>query len=244
MRREILADHKRRGTILVPPFTHMLGVLQEVSWVKTIIPEVCWIGLIQYDYGHQRGVELITSFTRTMRQVRSSSSREIFAATSSYSEIAGAEWAELRERMSATGDLPKLQQSLEPLIALYPQCPLGPVFAVPPTVAPENALERMRNLVASLFHRADRDPMMVQATAIWLAFDSGVLKVQRGLSLAQFPEIEHYPDTEISKRVGGAIRATLNGFFGQEQLYSRASSWPPYFWNRGLTLSPCELSND
>lgn len=244
MRREILADHKRRGKVLVPPFTHMLGVLQEVSWVKTIIPEICWIGLIQYDHGYQRGVALITSFTRTMRQVRSSSSREIFAAASSYSEVADAEWAELRERMAATADLPKLQESLEPLIALYPQCPLGPIFTAPPTVAPENAVERMRNLVASLFRRADRDPMMVQATAIWLAFDSGVLKVQQGLALAQFPEIEHYPDTEISKRVGGAIRASLNGFFGQEQLYSHASSWPQYFWNRGLALSPCELSND
>ena len=243
-RRQILADHKKRGKTLVPPFTDMLGPIQEVSWVNTIIPEVSWIGLIQYQHGHRRGVELITSLARTARKVRSSGSRQIFAAASSYSDLSGPEWTQLRETMAATGDLFQIQESLEPLIALYPECPLGAFFAAPPATAPENALLRIRSLVSSLFHRADRDPMMVQATVIWLAFDAGVLKVQEGLSLAQFPEIERYPDTEISKKVGGMIRASLNVFFGQEQFCSHASPWPRYFWNRGLVLTPCEFSDD
>ena len=227
----------------MPPFTHMLGSLQEVSWVNTIIPEVSWIGLIQYQHGHRRGVELVTSMARTARSVRSGAKRQIFAAASSYSEVSGPEWVQLRERMAAVGDLFPIQESLEPLIALYPECPLGPVFAAPPATAPEHALNRMTSLVSSLFRRADRDPMMVQATLIWLAFDSGVLKVREGLSLAQFPEIERYPDTEISKKVGGAIRSSVNMSFGHELLYE-ASSWPRYFWNRGLTLTPCELADD
>jgi len=243
-RRRVLADHQSRGKTLVPPFTHMIGPLQEVSWVNTMIPEVSWIGLIQDQHGHRRGVELITSFARTARSVRTGGSRNIFAATSSYSDISGPEWAQLRETMAGTGELVQIQESLEPLIALYPECPLGPVFASPPATDRENALERMSGLVSSLFRRADRDPMMVQATAIWLAFDAGVLKVQKGISLARLPEIEHYPDTEISKKVGGAIRASLNMFFGQEQLYAHGSTWPGYFWNRGLALTPCDLSDD
>lgn len=243
-RRQILTDHKKRGKTLVPPFTHMLGPLQEVSWVNTIIPEVSWIGLIQYQHGYRRGVELITSLARTVRSVRSDGSRHIFAAASSYAEVSGPEWVQLRETMAATGDLFQIRESLEPLITLYPECPLGPVFAAPPVTPHENALHRMTSLVSSLFRRADRDPMMVQATVIWLALDAGVLKVQKGLSLEKFPEIERYPDTEISRKVGGVIRASVNMFFGQEQLYSHASPWPRYFWNRGLALTPCELSDD
>jgi hypothetical protein len=222
----------------------MFGPLQEVSWVNTMIPEVAWIGLIQGQHGHRRGVELITSLARTARSLRSGGSHQIFGVASSYSEVTDPEWAQLRNIMAATGDLIQIQESLEPLIALYPECPLGPVFATPPTTAPENALRRMTSLVSSLFQRADRDPMMVQATVIWLAFDAGVLKVQPGLSLAEFPEIENYPDTEISKKVGGAIRSSLNIFFGQEQLCSHVSPWPRYFWNRGLALTPCELLDD
>jgi len=211
--------------------------------VNTMIPEVCWIGLIQYQHGHHLGVELITSFARTARSVHSGGSHKVFAAASSYSEVSGSEWARMRETMAAAGDLFQIQQSLEPLIALYPECPLSPVFSAPP-MAPENALQRMRSLVSSLFHRTDRDSMMIQATVTGLAFDAGVLKVHKGLSLARFPEIEHYPKTEISRKVGGAIRSTLNMFFGREDFFPLSSPWPQYFWNRGLTLSPCEVSDD
>jgi hypothetical protein len=34
--KKVLQDQKRQGKILKPPFTSMLGPLQEVSWVKTI----------------------------------------------------------------------------------------------------------------------------------------------------------------------------------------------------------------
>lgn len=243
-RHQVLADHKKRGKILVAPFTHMLGPLQEVSWVSTIIPEVSWIGLIQYQHGHRRGVELVTLLARSARSVQSVVTRRVFAAASSYLELSSPEWGQLREALAATGDLFQIQKSLEPLIALYPECPLGSLFATLPATAPENALHRMEDLVSSLFNRSDRDPMMVQATVIWLALDAGALKVAEGLSLARFPEIERYPDTEISKKVGGAIRTSLNWFFGQNQLYPRSSPWPRYFWNRGLLLAPCELSDD
>jgi hypothetical protein len=243
-RRQVLADHKRQGSLLVPPFVHMLGSLQEVSWVNTMIPEVTWIGLIQYQHGHRRGVELITAMTRALRKLQPDGSRRIFGPATIYSEVTEPVWVQFRAAMAETGDLFQIQESLEPLIALYPECPLAPVFAVPPAEALENALTRMRRVVSSLYHRRDRDPMMVQATFVWLAFDADVLKVAEGLSLARFPEIQHYPDTDISRQIGGAIRSMLNGFFGQEQFYPQSSPWPRYFWNRGLALAPCQLPDD
>ena len=82
--------------------------------------------------------------------------------------------------------------------------------------------------------------MMVQATAIWLAFDADLLKVSADLSLAQFPEIEHYPDTDLSKQIGASIRAGLNVFFRSE-MHQADNKWPDYFWNRGLAIEPCEI---
>jgi hypothetical protein len=54
-RHQVLADHKRRGKTLLAPFNHMIGPLREVSWVRSIIPEILWIGLIQFQHGHRRG---------------------------------------------------------------------------------------------------------------------------------------------------------------------------------------------
>jgi hypothetical protein len=104
-------------------------------------------------------------------------------------------------------------------------------------------LRYLRRLVAALYDRSSRETMMVQASFIWLAFDSEMLKVNRGLALAEFPEIEKYPHTELSRRVAASIRAALNGFFGSDS-YSAPSDWPHYFWNRGLEIDTCYFSKD
>ena len=85
---------------------------------------------------------------------------------------------------------------------------------------------------------------MVQATATWLAFDAGRLKVSAGLALADFPRIEDYPNTEQSERIAGSIRATINQMFGDTDLLASESDWPTKFWNRGLELEPCEDWHD
>lgn len=241
---KILADHQKRGKILVPPFIHRLGPIQEVSWVNTIIPEILWIGLIQHEHGIQRGAELITSMARTTRNVNSSGTRQIFAAASSYSSLSGPEWEQLRQLLAASGDLLLIQKPLEPLIELFPKCPLRGAFSDQPTSHYRIALSKMRRLISSLYQREDREAMMVQATAIWLAFDADVLKVFKGLSLARFPEIENYPDTEISRKIGGSIRVAINVLFGSALFNAPDIEWPQYFWNRGLAITSCEFTNE
>jgi hypothetical protein len=157
--------------------------------------------------------------------------------------VSASEWERVREALAGTGDLFELQQALEPLIGLYPECPLAPIFAGTPAVATEPAVQRMKACVGALFRRADRDPMMAQASALWLAFDSEILKVSPDTCLARFPEVHDYPKTEISKEIGAAIRSSLNAFFGNDHHYPEKSSWPTYFWNRGLEVSACEASD-
>lgn len=246
-RRGVLADHKKRGKTLLAPFNHMIGSLQEVSWVRSIIPEILWIGLIQLQHGHRNGVHLITSMARLAREGRRSDAdapSEIFATASSFLKLSCPEWADLRKELASKGELFSIQEPLTPLITLYPECPLKPIFARPPTTVPDNALARMTNLVSSLFRRHDRDPMMIQATVTWLGFDAGKLKVSEGLALAQFPEIERYPDTELSRRVGSGVRATLNILIGSGHGQPVDVSWPKYFWNRELAIAPCDFSDD
>jgi hypothetical protein len=71
----------------------------------------------------------------------------------------------------------------------------------------------MKQTVRVLFDKEERETVLTAATCIGLAFDSGKLKVQQGLALAQFPEIERYPTTELSKKIASSIRATINMFF-------------------------------
>jgi hypothetical protein len=94
-----------------------------------------------------------------------------------------------------------------------------------------------------MHYRAEREAMMVQATVVQLMFDAGALKVPKDSALAKLPRIEHYPGTELSQEVGSIIRATLNGLFGRDNLRPENSSWPQYFWNRGLAISHCDFDD-
>ena len=238
-KKQILRDHKRIGKRLVPPLVHMLQQpMEEVSWVKTIIPEICWLGSVQTRYGHKHGIELINAVARSARAVRQDLQKVVFGSISNYEELSLAEWQQVRDRLLQDAVLFPIQEALRPLVVLYPECPFRNLFAAPAGDSTQNYLDTMKQLLELMFKRGERDSMMIQATFVFLAFDSGTLNVRRGLALAEFPKIEDYPHTELSRQIGGGIRATLNMMFGR----GYPGTWSEYFWNRGLQLDECEFN--
>jgi hypothetical protein len=238
-RQKILSDHKRKGKILSPPFNHLFGPLKEVSWIKTILPELLWIALIHDTHGDRRAVEIITAFSRLAREIRPDATEKWFAPASHFASLSASDYSQLRHELDRKQLIPAVLTPLSPLVGWYPECPLAPLFSKPPRRSRRD-LSLLGKMVSSLYARSQRGPMMVQATATWLAFDADILKVSSDLSLAHFPEIEHYPDTDLSKQIGASIRAGLNVFFGSE-IHHRDNKWPDYFWNRGLAIEPCEI---
>lgn len=240
-KKKILHDHKRIGKTFIPPFTRMLGpLLHEISWVRTMLPEFLWIALIQNNYGLHDGVKIITALTRIARKCSPSEKMRIFATISSFGVLKTDEQLCLQSELAASGELFKIQKALLPLIVFYPDCPLRFLYSTKSSFVndADQHLERFKTLVEGLYKKTSRDTMMVQATAIWLAFDSGVLKVFKGLALASFPEIEEYPHTELSQKVAASIRASIHMFF-TEPHYPASSIWPRYFWNRGFEIDRC-----
>ena len=67
-----------------------------------------------------------------------------------------------------------------------------------------------------------------------------MLLVNKGLSLANFPEVANFPRTEESKKVAGAVRGTCSFLFN-DTFYDKKSFWPSYFWNRGLEIEKCDF---
>jgi hypothetical protein len=238
----ILSDHKRQGSKLIPPFVHMLGrPLVEISWIRTILPELVWIALLHNAHGHRQAVQLITSLSRQARIIKSASGIKWFAAASHYSDLTSDDFDRLKHDLRQEEILVPVQEALMPLIRWYPECPLAPILSARPRPNSRKAsLSPLKELISSLYDRSARDPMMAQATAIWLAFDADILKVSSDMSIARFPEIEHYPETEISQNIGASIRSGLNVFFSSSTHYA-SSKWPAYFWNRGIEVDPCEL---
>lgn len=233
----VLQDHKRVGKVLIPPFVHQLGPMRDVSWIKSIMPELCWIGLVQAAHGDRRAVEIITALSRAVRSA-SQSPNQPFASCTSYAGLPGPVAEAVRSSLAQSGHLAPLQNALVPLVGNYEGCAMAFIYEC----APERGdLAAVRSALDEMYDRSERFPTMVQATAVWLMFDADILKVAEGLALASFPAIEDYPSTELSVKVGSGVRATLNMAFGEGGPLYVSPDWANSFWNQGLDMQACEV---
>ncbi|HKU07843.1 MAG TPA: hypothetical protein VJR30_17360 [Bradyrhizobium sp.] len=233
----MLGDHKRVKSKLVTPFNELFGPMHEVSWINMMIPELLWIALVQQTWGPKRGVEIITAFTRDVRASDPTRDRTIWAAAGKFTQLPEGTLAQIVEGRPYRDDL---CVPLAPLHEHYPDHPMRELSTTTALAQGSEDLETIKELVGELFDRAATTAVMAQATATWLAFDADRLKVSAGLTLADFPRIEDYPDTEQSQRIAASIRATLNQMFGETDMMGSGTDWPVAFWNRGLALEPCE----
>ena len=236
-RAPVLGDHRRVKSKMVTPFNDAFGPMHEVSWINMMIPELLWIALVQQAWGPRRGVEIITAFTRDVRKSDQQRDQTIWAAAGKFTAFPEGVLSGIIKGRSYRDDL---CAPLAPLNAHYPNHPMRDLIPSTSEVTQARDIGGLRALVGELFDRSSTTAIMVQATATWLAFDTGRLKVSTGLALADFPRIEDYPATEQSQRIAASIRATLNQMFGETNLMASGTEWPIAFWNRGLELQPCE----
>jgi hypothetical protein len=236
-RKRVFGDHKQIGKRFIPPLLQ-IGKFETVRWQLPVLPELLWLALLNATHGIRIGAELALAPALAASRIIP---HKWFAPASAYSSLSDPQKMEVLEILKQGGKAEPIQRALNNLLWFYPNCPLAFLFPAGPT-APDDAktaLKDFKSILADLYYRVERAPMMMQANAIYIAFLTGILKVAPQVSLANFPEIEKYPDTPESERVGSGVRAGVNGFFGHS--YDKSSMWPTYFWNRGLELEPCNF---
>jgi hypothetical protein len=244
LKSHVLSDHKKIGKRFVPPFIAAIGNLSEVSWVDQIIPQLIWIARLIDTFGFKKGVDHSLAIARIAKESADKEKTDWFGWLSSFSNLSEQQKSFIIEKLTAEGILDEISSAFSSFVTFYPAFPLLFLTTITPkdlgndTVA---ELEEIKQTLLNLYDRRSVFAMRVQATVIYLAFVNDFLKVAKGLALADFPEIENYPNTERSKEVAASIRATINSFAGLVE-DAGFNSWSNYFWNRGLEIEPC-LSN-
>lgn len=219
---------------------HMMPApMKYTSWRRMELPEVVWLSLLHRKHGDHRAAELITALGRSVREHTADPLSRIFGAVTHYASVSDAEWSAVRSDLGGNGDLLLIQEAIRPLVTLYPECPLRHLFFNPSAEPKDGDLLLMARTVGDLFSPQLRSTVMAQASFTWLAFDADVLKVAPGSALAEFPKVQDYPDTELSKRIASSIRAGMHGFFNPPHYTEEPAPWVHYFWNRGIQISPC-----
>ena len=226
-----MRGHQREGKRFIPPFLQYLN-LQEMGWRPDLLPELIWIALLIDHFGMRRGVELCTSLAKSAAEcVRKPKGAHAFI--SEYSTLTDQERDCVRDHLSTSGDLASIVTGLSALLVNYPESPL--MFLGQPDGDP--GLDKLKLLITALIDRRDKTATFVQSTAVYIYFVNDKLKVFSGSALANFTEIEKFPDTDESKQIASFVRATMNGMLLTLDL---PTAWRNYFWDRGRSLEPCE----
>lgn len=239
--KKVLDDHKQLGKRFIPPLAQIPN-LSEISWRKDIVPNYLWIALLNQKYGHARAAELCVEIAKIAVQIAGKGNfKGWFSAISSYSIFDGSQLSQFISSLEEKKITEYFQNSLKELVYYYPDCPLRFLFSRDKNSLTENPdwLKSFKELLANLIDRTSLEATFVQADAVYIGFITNLLKVSDKTALADFPEIEKYPQTEKSKMVASGIRAMINSLGGFE-IKDAEYKWADYFWNRGLEIEACE----
>ncbi|MCY4377647.1 MAG: hypothetical protein OXC31_28140 [Spirochaetaceae bacterium] len=217
------------------------GALRLKSWIA-VLPELIWLSLLSKLHGERTANRLATALSRECRQHVSNQLSPIFGAVTHFGPVSNNEWAAVCRGLRNGDVLSLLQEGLRPLVALYPRCPMGGLFTNAPQRTEKEDVTVLSTTVLHLFDRHARSTVMAEACFTWLAFDAEVLKVRSDSVLSKFPLVERYPHTELSKKIAAGIRNSNRILFGPPHYCDELSEWSAYFWNRGMEVSNCSVS--
>lgn len=242
-KKQVLSDHKKIGKRFLPPLLGYRELFQEVGWLDWSLPELLWLAILNERYGLETGADLAVSMAKEVEKVYDREIKKWFAPISIFNLLNHEQKTNILRALKLSNKLEPLKQALSSFISLYPKCPLNFLFEniLPHIDNFSVEMEKFKNLLSRLYDKTTIEATHMQANAIYIAFVTDKLKVFKGSSLANLPEIQRYPHTEESKKVAASIRSTINGFIGTD--CDKTSEWPRYFWNRGLELEPCDFQS-
>lgn len=236
----VLSDHKRIGKRFIPPLATLN--ISEVSWVNQIIPQLIWIAILIDTFGFKKGVEYSLAIAQLARESVGQEKIDWFGWLYSFSKLSEQQKSFIIQKLAAEGMFSEISSAFSAFARSYPEFPL--LFLATATSDDMKDgitidLETFKETLLNLYDRRSIFAMRVQATVIYLGFANDFLRVAKGLALADFPEIEKYPDTDRSKEVASSIRATINSIVGVVD-DPEFNTWSKYFWNRGIEIEPCQ----
>lgn len=244
--KQILGDHKRVKSKFIPPAIHLLGGFVEISWTQYGIPELVWIRLLNEKHGIKTGAEIALRFTEMcLKQFPEGETKPLLGSLSSFKKLSPDKQAYIAHELRGSPWHKPLIEACGGLIAHYPNCPLAFV-AVETDLKPYRTaieLQRISDSIVPLFDKMDSETVFAQATCYYLGVLQGKIHVAAHLPAAKFPEIEKYPNTELSRQVASSVRMMILSLVGGMPDNNPDRQWADYFWNRGLEITPCGIND-
>lgn len=237
---KVLGDYRKVGAKFVPPLLDMPVQLDYISWANQTMPELIWWDVFADKVSHRFAARVAEGIAEYFK---GRDNRDCWwAFASDYRQLTDDDADKLRKHLFAKGVLPQVTESLADFLDLYPECPLSRLSDRKPLgIVDIGYLARFEDRMKELEDKRSRNGVLIQAQALYLGFMLGKLHVKQGLALADFPEVQNYPNSEKSLSVGAAVCSAVNMVAGNMLPKYPEDTWVQYFWERSLDLRPLDF---
>lgn len=235
----VLGDHKRIGKRFLPPLAKLN--FESVSYIELGIPELLWLALLNHHLGQQQAAEAAARIARvTVAFKPPQGSPPSWSASATV--LGGLDEAFRPQALEALAELRDgVAEALGALTRQYPAFPLAFLSSASEAESRRGAdLELLKEVLEPVFVKRGAEGIRMQAAGIYMAFVAEQLVVAKHTSLANFPAVASYPETEESRSVAASICAGVNLFLGMTIQAPGRTAWARSFWNRGLELEPVD----
>ena len=122
--RSKLADHKRIGKQLVPPFQHIRISTEQIFWWRDILPEFLWIDSLVQTYGNLHAWALFGDFLSEADRFNPDANEILDGTVSAFRLVPAEKRKAFREELA-----PVVKEAIVApfgtILKLYPDCPMS-----------------------------------------------------------------------------------------------------------------------
>lgn len=225
---KILSDHIKKGKKYITRLNHDFDI-QETDWIDQVIPELLWLHEVNSVFDLKESAQVVLTFVNILKEYLPVDT--CLSLCSSYDKLSKNDYEKVLKRLEIEQILHKMQYALHDFNILYPKNPL--YFLAPDDT--NASLLGFKERLSKLYYRDSHETVFMTANAVYIEFITGKLQTTENTSLSKFPEIEDYPNTEISKQIAISTRQAIRILVS----YSGNSTHQKRFWERGLELEKC-----
>ena len=239
-KKQILAGHKRVGKRFIPPMMQ-LPVNKDISYVKDMLPELIWIGLINEKIGYIRGARLIEKIFLAVDEVTVEGQEGNYALMSCFKKLSADQKNTIVNSIRSKGVLDVMQDSIAPLTLLYDECPLA-FFGPPPNVYSQQKLvATIKWCVGKTIDKYDTPAIVLHGAMLLERLVTKTIKFSADMDLPNFNSVINSPGSKEAKRAAGFMRA--NGL-AEFSMMKVGHAWAEHFWNKNIEISLCEFAEN
>ena len=235
-RRPILAGHKRIGKRFIPPLKQ-LDMMQDVSFINDLLPELIWLGLINDNLGFLGGANFFEKIVIAANQATKDTSRN-WALTTQLGSLSEDEKLNFLHLLTDKDILIPLRNYICPITQLYESCPIA-FIGQPTTKSPKEELVKyIKHCVRRHLDKFETPGTFLNGMIMISSLASRSLHFPRNMKIPDLNSIIDAPESTDAKMAGSLMRSFALAMFGEQSI---SNAWARHFWNTNYILSKCEF---